>query len=149
MTQTALPFDRGPRTRAEQVFRRFARFHLANPHVYACWAGHADAMREAGRDFYSANAITRRVRWDMDLETDTDEGVKINDAYSPLYARLYMIDRGAAGFFRTRHRRTEDRPPHAVDLAVFNSGPTGPEEGWLIRDLGRLLRGEDLGLEDD
>lgn len=70
----------------------FRAFHEANPRVYELFRQFAEQIIERGHRRYSADAVLHRIRWHTSIETQSDDGLKINDHYSAFYARLYMRD---------------------------------------------------------
>jgi len=122
-------------TRADQIFQAFAKFHRKNPQVWRMFCDYASRARRAGRTVYSARTIISVLRFELDLETDTDEPVKINDHFSPYYGRMYLATHPEAGdFFQLRKRISEREGAHAHDEQVFNLGPAGAEDD-LLREL--------------
>ncbi len=128
------------RSRADQIFERFVRFHRANPRFWLLFCQFADNMRRI-RPHYSARAIFQRVRWEMDLATEKpdNDGVELNDHYSPYYARMYLATHPAAkDFFELRKRTSEDRSAYKTDLAAYHTGPADDEDDLMdvLRELG-------------
>lgn len=66
-------------------------FHTANPELYELFKRFSTEAMRAGLTKFSARAVFHRIRWFTRIET-TDEGFKINDRWSPYYARLLMTD---------------------------------------------------------
>lgn len=125
------------RTRADQIYDRWATFHLANPIVYRVFKQFADEKRRR-HSTYGARIIYGMVRYELPLLlVETDEPVKLNDHYSAYYARLYNLERNC-DFFEIRHRTSEDVPAHKTDLVFHHTGPAGDEES-LNRKLRQLL----------
>ena len=47
--------------------------------------------------------MIHRIRWHIDVETEAPDGFKINNNFSPFYARLWMVENPEReGFFRLR-----------------------------------------------
>ena len=68
----------------------FNNFHHENPHVYKLFTRFAfDAIR-AGRPRFSARTVIHRIRWYTSIETNDPEGFKINNNWSPYYARMFV-----------------------------------------------------------
>ena len=81
---------------------RFENFHEANPHVYELFCKFA-LQAAARRPRFSARTVLHRIRWATTIETDSDDGFKINNNWSPFYVRLFEIDHPElAGFFEKR-----------------------------------------------
>lgn len=124
------------KTRADQIFERWATFHKANPVVYRLFRERSDHMRRRFKT-YSSRTVYGNVRYDLDLRA-TKGQPKLNDHYSTYYARLYMVDRNCHGFYETRKRTSEDVPAYKTDLAFHHTGPAADEE-TLMRKLRQLL----------
>ena len=89
----------------------FLAYHEAHPTVYARFEALALEAARAGRERFSARVIFGRIRWDQALDADDGSGFKLNDHYSPYYARLFMRDHPEFGeFFETRKVRAEAEP---------------------------------------
>ena len=87
---------------APHVTEKFFSFHQDNPRVFDLFKGYANDLRTRGFMHYAARTILERIRWDISLET-TDELFKINNNFTPCYARLLMItDRRFEDFFELR-----------------------------------------------
>ena len=86
----------------------FLRFHKANPEVYRLFCAFTKQLIGAGRRSYSADAVLHRIRWHTAVETK-GEPLKINDHYSSLYARLFMMHHGEySGFFELRRLHVDE-----------------------------------------
>lgn len=75
---------------APHIVEAFWKYHALNPQVWELFERFALQLRDAGRKRYGASAIVQRIRWHMAVETQGDE-FKINDHYSPCYARLLIL----------------------------------------------------------
>lgn len=107
-------------TRKEQIQRRFMEFHAANPHVWKLVEKYTLMLIERGFAHHSINAVFERVRWDINVDTKSEEGVKLNNDYRAHYTRLWNeVHPEHAGFFRTRRMRSADKPAYRVDVPVF------------------------------
>lgn len=81
---------------------KFFDYHVKNLDVYKAFLRYAEEAYKT-RSHYSARDIISRVRWWMSIETDSEDGYKINNNHSPYYARLAICDRPKfEGFFETR-----------------------------------------------
>jgi len=121
-------------SRADQIFKRFARFHNANPNFWRLFRQFTDSMRQS-RLRYSARAIFHRVRWEMDTMTENTDGdsLKLNDHYSPYYARMYLAIRpDAEGFFELRKRTSQERAAYETDITFSFIGHTIDEDDLMI-----------------
>jgi len=128
-------------SRADQIFKRFVQFHKANPNFWYLFCRFADGMRQS-KPHYSARAIFQRARWEMDsitVNTD-DNSLKLNDHYSPYYARMYLAIRPQAkGFFELRTRTSEKRGAYKTDLSSFYTGSAVAEDE-LMEKLAELAQ---------
>jgi len=71
----------------------FEEFHLKNPVIYALFQKYALYMiREKGMSKTSSKLIINRIRWEMYVETESEDTYRINDAYSSRYVRLFIKD---------------------------------------------------------
>ena len=87
----------------DKIQRNFEKFHRQNPHVYVLFNKFAYRMIYAGLKNGSARLIIERIRWETAVETISDQPVKINNNYTPRYARLWMNDNPSfPDYFRTR-----------------------------------------------
>lgn len=102
---TALEFNFAPR---DARLIAFEQFHRANPHVYEAFKRFAKEARQR-RDHFAARDIIHRIRWWTEIESNDADGFKINNNWSPFYARLLIKDDPTfAGFFELR-RAAADR----------------------------------------
>jgi len=87
---------------------RFAEFHKANPHVYQTlilkcrqWRRHHPTKKLGIRMLWES------MRWDYAMKTESND-FKLNDHYTPFYARLIMdCEPGLADIFEIRDRKAE------------------------------------------
>jgi len=130
-----------PRTRADQIFNRFADFHRANPVIWQLFERFALDAAKRGRGTYGAGAIIERIRWHVDVETQGDV-VKINNDYQTYYGRMFAVAHPDIDLFRTRRLKSASEPPFDVDLSVV---PVAPDPGEFALTLKLLsLLGETL-----
>lgn len=81
----------------------FDVFHAENPHIYDLFVKFAAHAKNSGHQHYSAKGIFERLRWHMNVETNSADGFKLNNNYTSRYARMLMEhDSTFRGFFRTR-----------------------------------------------
>lgn len=126
------------RTRAHQIEKRFETFHADNPRVWFLFQQFAYEMIRAGLEHYSARALFHRIRWHVAIETKTQESVKLNNDYTPLYALMFCETWPAReGFFRSRKRTSEDTPAYGTDVAVTVT--ENPTDDQRLRDKLRKL----------
>lgn len=107
MAQLDLPFDKSRhplfREVAPHIVDAFFKHHAENPKIYERFKTYARQLRQAGREYHSAQAIIERVRWDSMVSSATEQ-FKINNNHPSCYARMLMIeDPSFIGFFRRRH----------------------------------------------
>jgi hypothetical protein len=85
---------------------RFRRFHKENPKVYLHLREMALQLRARGRKVYSIKTLWEVLRWKIAVLGDFREGWKLNNSYTPFYAReLMRREPELAGFFETREKR--------------------------------------------
>lgn len=85
------------------IQQRFEEFHQNNPNIYKLIMQFVQEARRRGFRHYSIKGIFERVRWHMNIETNSQEEFKLNNNYTSRYVR--MIEQNhpeLAGFFRTR-----------------------------------------------
>ena len=68
----------------------FLTFHRDNPRVYELYVQFARTLARS-RSRIGSLAILERIRWETNVET-TGKNVKIPNAYSAYYSRLFEID---------------------------------------------------------
>jgi len=107
-------FDWGRRQNHLRV--AFEAFHAENPYFYKMFAHYTREMIDAGHRNLSARLIFHHIRWmtkmrkPIDPEDTSPFGpFKVNNNYSPFYARMFMDDYPEYdGFFRTRDAAADD-----------------------------------------
>jgi hypothetical protein len=72
-----------------RLWAEFERWHDANPHVWSMFVRFAFDAISAGRARFSARDIIHRIRWYTDVEMRAIDDFKINDHWSPYYARIF------------------------------------------------------------
>jgi hypothetical protein len=89
---------------------RFHLFHSLNPHVYeACRTLALDLRRRVGLRKASMRLIFNQLRWLYVIQTQGDT-YRINDHYSPYYARMLMDEvPELKDFFETRRANADDQ----------------------------------------
>lgn len=127
--QMDLPEPR--KTRADQVREAFEKFHISHPGVWGLFERFAFEIIRAGKSHYSADAIFHRIRWFHAIESRGEE-VKINNNFSPYYARLFHTKYPQhKGFFRNRELITKERPACKPNLQVFRSPDDNEPYGYV------------------
>jgi hypothetical protein len=104
------------KTRQQQIQDKWEKNHREKPEIYLKFRSQLDRLRAMGRKHYSARTVLEWIRHETDLRGHGS--VKINDHWTPYYARLYMRDRDCPGFLETRKMKSADRPAYAVDMDV-------------------------------
>jgi hypothetical protein len=93
--------------------KRFEEYDRENPEIYELFKSFAFEMIRAGREHYSARTVIHRIRWHTDLHARSDDGFKINNDYSPFYARKFEREFPQhAGFFAKRHSVADREATH-------------------------------------
>ncbi len=88
----------------DTVEETFELFHERNPHVYEMLREYALMVKRAGGRI-GMRALFERLRWDYLIYT-TSTTYKLNNNYTPLYARMLMEQEPElAGFFEIRGNR--------------------------------------------
>lgn len=86
----------------------FERFHAANPHVYDLLEQATRHLWEDGRRRIGARAIVEELRWGGRVLSTTDPHFKLNDKYTPRYARLLIANHPEwEGLFELRALKEE------------------------------------------
>lgn len=82
----------------------FFKYHDENPQIYDLFLKFTFQVIASGRESYSVDGITHRMRWYAEVESHDPDGFKINNNHRAYYARLFMEQYPQYdGFFRTRH----------------------------------------------
>jgi hypothetical protein len=80
----------------------FERFHAQHPEVYVLFDRYAKQAIARGYKRFSSDAILHRIRWQAAIEAKV-KPYKINNDYTPYYARLWMKQNpGWEDFFELR-----------------------------------------------
>lgn len=90
------------------TFERFCEYHAQHPDVFWKFREYAYAMKRAGFSKYGSRAILERVRWHFAIKQGPQDVFKLNDHFTPHYARLLMQHEPNIfdGFFETRAIRS-------------------------------------------
>tara|TARA_B100001057_G_scaffold35947_1_gene32528 strand:+ start:9848 stop:10180 length:333 start_codon:yes stop_codon:yes gene_type:complete len=87
---------------------KFEQFHADNPEIYDLVKKYTFDVIRSGKKHIGINSIFERIRWYTDVETRSDCDFKINQNFTPYYARLFMSDHPQHdGFFSTRRLRSK------------------------------------------
>lgn len=82
----------------------FLRYHFDNPHIYDAFRSYALRAIARGYRHWGAKGVFEVIRWESAVRGDDE--FKINNNYTPLYARLFMNEHPEhEGFFRLRDSR--------------------------------------------
>jgi hypothetical protein len=87
----------------------FCEYHHKNPQVYGKFRELTLKTMAKGFRHYSAKGIFELVRWYTGVTAEDPDGFKINNSYTPFYARLFMREYPQYdGFFFTRKSRFDE-----------------------------------------
>lgn len=82
-----------------------ADFHELNPHVYRLLVHYARVARDRGRNRVGIELLWNRMRWDLMLETESNDEYKLNQNLKAWYARRIMLhEPDLKGIFELRTR---------------------------------------------
>ena len=88
---------------------RFAAIDAANPKMWALFERFTFSMIRRGFDHYSARAVLHRVRWETATPLDDGSQFKVNNNWSPFYARkFHRVHPKYDGFFHMRASRADE-----------------------------------------
>lgn len=93
--------------RRQELDELFLEFHRNNPHVYTTLVRLARKAKEHGADKLGIEYVFNIARWELMLETKSDNDVfKLNNNYKSRYSRLIMErESDLKGFFTTREQK--------------------------------------------
>jgi len=124
------------RTRADQIYEAFKKFHLENPMVWDLFKQYTFMIIERDFNNYGVAAVFERIRWHVEIETRGE--LKLNNNFRAYYSRMFESKFPEhEGFFRKRKRISENQEAHDVDIQQWNFG-TPKDEMALYRDLAGL-----------
>lgn len=84
-------------------FTAWKQFHADNPQVFELFVKFSFEAVAAGRKHFGARIIGERIRWYVNIETRSTDGLKCNDHVWPYYSRLAMAEHPElAGVFECR-----------------------------------------------
>lgn len=100
-------------TRLDELREQVSAFHAKHPEVWDLFSLFTMEKINQGFQNYSARGIFHRIRWETDKPIySKGYDFKMNDHYSPFYARRFMaMHPEHKGFFRTRQQTSEDSYP--------------------------------------
>lgn len=76
--------------RKTNLWKEFEEWHDANPHVWRLFVRFAAEAIAVGRSRFSARTIIHRIRWYTNIELQAVDEYKINNNWSPYYARIFI-----------------------------------------------------------
>jgi hypothetical protein len=86
----------------------FCQYHQDNPQVYVAFKDFTWKTIARGFKHYSAKGVFELVRWHTGVAGN--DQFKINNNYTPFYARLFEKDYPEhAGFFRQRESKFDEK----------------------------------------
>ena len=93
----------------------FDIFDAANPRFWMLFEKFTRAVINRGHSRFSVANIFERVRWEVQIETNSDDGFKLNNNHRAYYARKWLkLHPEYPKFFEiriTRGERKTQRPP--------------------------------------
>jgi len=96
------------KSRMEVNAATFAFVDAQNPDVWRLFEQFTFHMIRRGFDHYSARAVLHRVRWETATPLEDQSNYKINNNWSPFYARKFHEKYPQyGGFFRNRLSRAD------------------------------------------
>lgn len=105
------------------VERKFEAFDDANPQVWSLFCEFAFDLIDKGARHYSARDIFPLIRWRTFAQTNDGQGFKINNNYSPFYARKFARSWPEhKDFFEFRRSEADEAIPRAT---AHSSEPQG------------------------
>jgi hypothetical protein len=107
-------------TRLDEMRQQVSAFHARHPEVWGLFVQFTIEKINQGFKNYSARGIFHRIRWETD-QPNYMEGCefKLNDHYSPFYARRFMrMYPQHDGFFRTRRQTSQEDYPSQMEPLV-------------------------------
>jgi hypothetical protein len=114
--------------RIDAIELAFHKFHAENPWVYEELRLMALKLKRSGRESYGVAALFEVLRYEHAIQTKSDDGLKLNNNYRALYARmLAQNEPELKEFFRMRVRR----PRGVSGQIVFPGDEHSPEvDAW-------------------
>jgi hypothetical protein len=109
----------------ETILKQWTKYHMEHPEVYASFKLKALQMWASGRSHYGARFLIEAIRYEMDLKRGPDDPFKINNNFTPLYARQFLMDHPRMqGFFELRSLKSE-RKTQGDDMKSFDKAVIG------------------------
>jgi hypothetical protein len=92
----------------KDLLSEFQQFDEANPMIWDYFVRFADEAIRHGRTRLSVSLIIERIRWEVDIVTNSEDDFKLNNNHRPYYARKWLsLHPEMPGFFETRRVRCE------------------------------------------
>lgn len=89
---------------------RFEKFHRENPQFYVDLTTLARRFRDRTGRECGIQRLVEIVRFDLEMQSRTDEEFKVNNDFAAFYARLIMLrEPDLAGFFQVRNSYEADQ----------------------------------------
>jgi hypothetical protein len=87
----------------DQIQKRFLKFHADNPHIYAALVILARQATRRGKRKWSIDVLFGALRFQIQVQVESDEPFKLNNDFRSRYARLLMDQEpDLAGMFEIR-----------------------------------------------
>ena len=84
---------------------KFLKYHTENPSIYKKFKELTFTAINKGFEHYGAKGIFEQIRWESQENVKSD-GFKVNNIYTPHYARLFAQEFPEhKNFFRTRESK--------------------------------------------
>lgn len=120
----------------EDLKTRWWIWHKANREVYDAFESIAFELIQQGHTRYSSDAILHIVRFNLNRQRKASDQYKINNNWSPYYARLFQhYHPKHADFFETRELVSQEVKPFKLpDPVPPPAQPTQAKlklEAWL------------------
>jgi len=114
MDQLSMPtIDAITMTDSSKLGIAFRKFHKENPWVYQELVKLTFKLLGKGRKRYGMKGLFEVIRWHRAMETDADDGFKLNNNHTAFYARMLMMNElRLKGFFVTRDSKADKGARH-------------------------------------
>jgi len=112
-------------TTGKSIGDAFKEFDEKNPKVYKLFKRYVYRAIDRGKEKVSSKMIINLIRWEYYLDTDSDDGFKINDAFTAHYSRKfseeYPQQRHMFSFRRLRSTGSTIEEASQIDEDVIQS----------------------------
>lgn len=126
------------KTRFDQNYRHFKKFHNENPEFWNHFQRFAYRAIRRGFNHYSARTVFHAIRWYVSMKTRSTDMLKINNTHSPFYSRMFRKTWPEyQNLFRYRKLISKEKPAYATDIPFYYTGAPEDEE-MLDRELEEL-----------